>query len=147
MRAELDEKQPGTSLARDRKTVLGLVGGRCTETGAIQFPKTDISVDQGSRATGTQEDYLFADRLAKVMSFTADRLAYSPDPPVYYGMIDFEGGGRMIVDFADVEGDEVEVDLPVRMVFRIKAFDEMRGFRKYFWKAMPIRSAAKSGDA
>ena len=81
------------------------------------------------------------------MSFTADRLAYSPDPPVYYGMIDFEGGGRMIVDFADVEGDEVEVDLPVRMVFRIKAFDEMRGFRKYFWKAMPIRSAAKSGDA
>ncbi len=28
MRAELDEKQPGTSLARDRKTVLGLIGGK-----------------------------------------------------------------------------------------------------------------------
>ena len=146
MRAELDEKQPGTSLARDRKTVLGLIGGKCTETGAIQFPKTDISVDQNTRSTGTQEDYPFADRLAKVVSFTADRLAYSPDPPTVYGMIDFEGGGRMIVEFADIEEDEVEVDVSMRMVFRVKAFDELRGFRKYFWKATPIRSVAESGE-
>ena len=146
MRAELDEKQPGTSLARDRKTVLGLIGGRCTETGAIQFPKTDISVDQNTRSIGTQEDYPFADRLAKVVSFTADRLAYSPDPPTVYGMIDFEGGGRMIVEFADIEEDEVEVDVSMKMVFRVKAFDELRGFRKYFWKATPIRSVAESGE-
>ncbi len=146
MRAELDEKQPGTSLARDRKTVLGLIGGKCTETGTVQFPKTDISVDQKSRATNTQEDYPFADRTAKIISFTADGLAYSPDPPTYYGMIDFEGGGRMVVEFADVEGDEVEVNVPMRMVFRIKSFDELRGFRKYFWKATPIRSVEESGD-
>lgn len=146
MRAELDEKQPGTSLARDRKTVLGLVGGRCTETGVVQFPKTDISVDQNSRASGTQEDYLFADRIAKVVSFTADRLAYSPDPPNYYGMIDFDGGGRMVLEFADIEDNEVEVNMSMRMVFRIKAFDELRGFRKYFWKATPIRSADNSGE-
>jgi len=25
----------------------------------------------------------------------------------------------------------------VRMVFRIKDFDDKRGFRRYFWKAVP----------
>ena len=144
-RAELDEKQPGTSLARDRKTVLGLIGGKCTKTGTVQFPKTGISVNQDSRQTDTQEDYPFADRTAKVLSFTADRLAYSPDPPNYHGMIDFEGGGRMVVEFADVEDGEVDVNVPMRMVFRIKSFDELRGFRKYFWKATPIRSGRQQG--
>ena len=139
MRAELDEKQPGTSLARDRKTVLGLIGGKCSETGVVQFPKTDLAVNTVSRASGTLEDYPFADRLAKVLSFTADRLAYSPDPPSYYGMIDFEGGGRMVAEFADIEEGEADVGKQMRMVFRIKAFDELRGFRKYFWKAIPVQ--------
>jgi hydroxymethylglutaryl-CoA synthase len=26
------------------------------------------------------------------------------------------------------------------MVFRIKDFDPKRGFRRYFWKATPVRS-------
>jgi hypothetical protein len=29
------------------------------------------------------------------------------------------------------------------MVFRIKDFDEKRGFTRYFWKAAPIPGAAK----
>lgn len=139
MRAELDEKQPGTSLARDRKTVLGLIGGKCSETGVVQYPKSDLALNSKTRNTGTLEDYPFADRQAKVLSFTADRLAYSPDPPGYYGMVDFDGGGRMVVEFADIEDGEVEVGRPMRMVFRIKAFDEQRGFRKYFWKAIPVQ--------
>ncbi|MGB1867841.1 MAG: OB-fold domain-containing protein [Porticoccaceae bacterium] len=139
MRAELDEKQPGTSLSRDRKTVLGLIGGRCPETGVVQFPKTELAVNTVTRKSGTLEDYPLADRVAKVLSFTADRLAYNPDPPGYYGMIDFEGGGRMVAEFADIEEGEVDVGKQMRMVFRVKAFDELRGFRKYFWKAIPIQ--------
>ena len=144
MRAELDEKQPGTTLARDRKSVLGLIGGKCPTSGAVQFPKTPLSFNPQSRESGALEDYPFAERKAKILSFTADMLAYSPDPPVYYGTIDFEGGGRMVAEFADIH-DEAEVDVAVemRMVFRIKAFDEMRGFRKYFWKATPTRSEDK----
>lgn len=139
MRAELDEKQPGTSLARDRKTVLGLVGGRCPETGEIQFPKTALTFSGGTRNSGKQEDYLFADRSAKVLSYTADVLTYSANPPAYYGMIDFQGGGRMVAEFADIEEGDVDVGTDMRMVFRIKSFDDMRGFRKYFWKATPVR--------
>ena len=67
-------------------------------------------------------------------------MAYSPDPPTYYGMIDFEGGGRMISEFSDVTEDDVEVGREMRMVFRIKAQDEQRKFTKYFWKATPVRT-------
>jgi len=141
MRAEFDEKQPGTVLSRNRKAVLGLIGGRCTKTGTVQFPKTDISVNQNDRAVYTQEDYPLADKIAKITTFTADRLTYSPDPPTYYGMIDFDGGGRMVAEFSDVSEDDVEVGRDMRMVFRIKARDEQRKFVKYFWKATPVRAA------
>lgn len=144
MRAEFDEKQPGTSLSRNRKAALGLIGGKCSKTGTVQFPKTDISVSQNDRAIGTQEDYPLADKIAKITTFTADRLTYSPDPPTYYGMIDFEGGGRMISEFSDVTEEDVEVGRDMRMVFRIKARDYNRNFIKYFWKATPIRDAQKS---
>jgi uncharacterized OB-fold protein len=138
MRAELDQKQPGTSLWRHRKAVLGLVGGRCTKTGTVQFPRTDISVDPKDHPAHTQEDYYFAERRARVVTFTADNLTYSPNPPCLYGMIDFEGGGRLTVEFADALPEQIEVGREMQMMFRIKAIDERRDFTKYFWKAAPV---------
>ena len=138
MRAEADQKQPGTTLWRNRKTVLGLVGGRCSKTGTVQFPKSDIGVNPNDHAIGTQEDYPLADVRAKIVTYTADSLTYSPNPPSYYGMIDFEGGGRMMVEFADLDANDVEVGRAMAMMFRIKSVDEMRDFTKYFWKAVPV---------
>ncbi|KQX18597.1 MULTISPECIES: hydroxymethylglutaryl-CoA synthase family protein [unclassified Sphingomonas] len=137
MRAEFDQKQPGTTLWRHRKAVLGLVGGRCTQTGVVQFPKSDVSVGRNDHAVGTQQDYPLAELPARIVTYTADRLTYSPAPPSYYGVIDFEGGGRMMTEFADATEDQIEVGCAMRMVFRIKAFDEQRDFVKYFWKAAP----------
>jgi uncharacterized OB-fold protein len=117
---------------------LGLVGGRSPKTGAIQFPRSQISVDTEDDAIGTQEDYPLADKPARILSHTADNLCYSPDPPAYYGMIEFEGGGRMFAEFADVDPELIEVGREVRMVFRIKDVDSRRGFTKYFWKAAPV---------
>jgi uncharacterized OB-fold protein len=147
MRAEADEKQPGTTLWRNRKAVLGLVGGRCIETGTVQFPKSDISVNPNHRAAHTQEDYPLAERQARIVTHTADALTYSPDPPSYYGMIDFEGGGRMTVEFTDCAAEDIEVGQPLRMMFRIKARDERRAFTKYFWKAAPVTGPDRTGDA
>jgi 3-hydroxy-3-methylglutaryl CoA synthase len=138
MRAEMDQKQPGTTLWRNRKAVLGLVGGRCTRTGTVQFPKSDIGVNPNDHAAHTQEDYPLADKRARVVTYTADALTYSPAPPTYYGMIDFEGGGRMMAEFADVVPEDVEVGRAMEMVFRIKGADEQRNFTKYFWKAAPV---------
>jgi uncharacterized OB-fold protein len=138
MRAEADQKQPGTTLFRNRKTVLGLVGGRCTKTGTVQFPRSEVSVNPNDRAIGTQEDYPLADKQARIVTYTADSLTYSPAPPQYYGTIDFDGGGRMFAEFTDVDAESVEVGRPMKMMFRIKAVDETRDFIKYFWKAVPV---------
>ncbi len=138
LRSEVEQKQPGTTLYRNRKAVLGLVGGRCTKTGTVQFPKSDVSVNPNDRAQGTQEDYCLADKRARIITFTCDALTYNPDPPTYYGTIDFDGGGRMVAEFAEVAADEVEVGAEMRMVFRIKGIDEARDFTKYFWKATVV---------
>ncbi|MBA2919522.1 3-hydroxy-3-methylglutaryl CoA synthase [Sphingomonas sp. MAH-20] len=139
MRAEMDQKQPGTTLYRNRKAVLGLVGGRDVKTGTVQFPKSEIGVNPNDRSTGRQEDHPLAESRARIVTYTADRLTYSPDPPTYYGTIDFDGGGRMVAEFAEVTAEDVEVGAEMRMVFRIKAKDESRHFTKYFWKAVPVR--------
>src|SRR3546814_9652959 len=65
--------------------------------------------------------------LAKVLTYTADSLTYTPDPPNYYGMIEFDGGGRMMIEFTDADPASIYVGAPVRMMFRIKAHDERSG--------------------
>ena len=35
-------------------------------------------------------------------------------------MIQFDEGGRMMIDFTDVDEGKVEVGMPMRMMFRIK---------------------------
>lgn len=144
MRAEKDNKTALTTLYRNRDQILGLVGGRCRETGVVQFPRTRISVSPNNPAVDTQEPYRFADRKAHVLSYSADYLTFSMSPPNHYGMIVFEGGGRIMMDITDVAPGEVETGLPVKMVFRVKDRDEKRGFVRYFWKATPDRSAASA---
>jgi uncharacterized OB-fold protein len=142
MRAEAEQKQPGSTLYRNRRTVLGLLGSRDRRTGKVQYPPAEISVHTGEPTAGTHEDYPLAERLGRIVSYTADRLAYSPSPPLYYGVIDFEGGGRMAVEFTDASGELIAVGRTVRMMFRIKGVDELRHFTKYYWKAAPVRPPA-----
>jgi uncharacterized OB-fold protein len=141
MRAEKDNKTALTTLYRNQDQILGLVGGRCRETGVVQFPRTRISVAPNNPAVDTQEPYRFAERRASVLSYSADYLTFSMSPPNHYGMIVFEGGGRIMMDITDVEPGEVDSGLPVKMVFRVKDVDEKRGFVRYFWKAAPDRAA------
>ena len=137
MRAEVDKATPLSVLYRNREMVQGLVGGKCRKCGTIQFPRGRYCVDPKCNALDSQDDHHFADSSAKVMSYTADVLTYSPDPPAYYGMIEFDGGGRFLADFTDVDPGGVDVGTAMRMVFRIKDVDPARGFVRYFWKATP----------
>jgi hydroxymethylglutaryl-CoA synthase len=138
MRAEVDKGTPLSALYRNRQMITGLVGGRCRNCGTVQYPKGRYCVNPKCRALDSQDDEPFAERPATVMSYTADLLTYCPDPPAYYGMVEFEGGGRMMVDFTDVDEGAVEVGTPMRMMFRIKDVDQARGFIRYFWKAAPV---------
>ncbi len=137
MRAELDKATPLTALYRNRDMVLGLIGGRCGKCGTPQFPKSHVCVAPNCHAFHSQVDHPFADRAGEVMTYTADMLTYSPDPPQHFGMIRFVEGGRMMMDFTDVDAGQVAVGMPMRMAFRVKEQDAARGFTRYFWKAAP----------
>ena len=138
MRAETDKGTPLTVLYRNRDMIEGLVGGRCRSCGTFQYPRTRYCVNPACNALDTQDPQPFSDLSGKVMSYTADVLTYCPDPPAYYGMIQFDQGGRMMADFSDIDGGKLDVGLPMRMMFRIKEVDPSRGFVRYFWKAAPV---------
>ncbi|MDJ0856402.1 MAG: 3-oxoacyl-[acyl-carrier-protein] synthase III C-terminal domain-containing protein, partial [Desulfobacterales bacterium] len=137
IRAEAPTQTAATVLWRKNAMILGLVGGRCEACGTPQFPKTDICVNPECGALHTQEDYPFADIPAKVKTFTGDMLAVSVNPPAIYGMVQFEGGGRLTADFTDCRLEDLRIGLDVRMAFKRKGVDPERGFSNYFWKAVP----------
>ena len=139
MRAERDNKTALSVLYRKRDMLLGLTGGLCSKCGTPQFPRSEVCVNPDCNAPHCQEPYSFVNETATIQSWSADYLTYTIDPPSHYGMIVFDKGGRFMTDFTDVQVGEVEVGMPVKMVFRIKGFDERRNFVSYFWKAVPIR--------
>jgi uncharacterized OB-fold protein len=142
LRAEVDKQTPLSTLYRKRDMILGFVGGRCRTCGTVQFPKSRICVNPNCNAVNTQDDQPFADFPARTLSWSADYLTYSADPPAHYGMVQFEEGGRLMADFTDVDVGAVEVGMHMRMVFRIKERDPQRGFVRYFWKAAPKPGAS-----
>ena len=138
LRAEVDKQTGLTTLYRNREMLLGLVGGRCRACGTPQYPKSQVCANPDCHAVDSQDDHPFSEMTASLNSYTADRLTYSPDPPAYYGMVQFDEGGRMMIDFTDIDpGAELQVGQPMRMLFRIKDYDTARGCRRYFWKAAP----------
>lgn len=138
MRAETDRKTALSVLYRKNDMLLGLVGGQCRVCGTAQFPRTRLCVNPNCGAMDSQDPYSFAERQGTVLSWSADFLTYTISPPNHYGMIIFVEGGRLMADITDVDQGEIETGRTVRMVFRIKDFDEKRGFRRYFWKAAPV---------
>lgn len=138
MRAEADKLTALSAMWRNRGAVTSFTGGKCEKCGTLQYPLSRICVNPNCGAIDTQVPEPFAEKTGRINSYTADRLTYSPDPPACYGMIQFDEGGRWMMDFTDVDEQDLEVGRPMRMMFRIKDIDNQRGFRRYFWKAAPV---------
>jgi hydroxymethylglutaryl-CoA synthase len=143
MRAEMDNKTALTAAWRDHARTERFEGGQCERCGTVQFPRSRLCVNPACNAQDSQAPVSLADRPARVLSHTSDFLAYTPAPPFQFGHIDFDGGGRVLMEFADTDRDELSVGLPLRMVYRIKDLDAARGFRRYFWKATPVRGTSQ----
>jgi uncharacterized OB-fold protein len=146
MRGEQDKKTALSTLYRHRRSILGFVAGRCSITGEIHFPPSRISYTPDAPALDTQKPYSLAERQGTVLSWSAEYLSYYPSPPQCYGQVDFDGGGRVLMEFIDMSQGDIESGTRVEMVFRIKDFDEKRGFVRYFWKATPVRTPAAAKE-
>ncbi len=121
----------------------GFVGSRDRSTGMIHLPPARVSEKGG--AVDDMDPVPMADTLGTVVSFTIDKLVYSPSPPVVFAVVDFDGGGRAPLELADCGPDEIEVGMRVRPTFRrLFTADEIHN---YFWKVEPVRGVVSSDGA
>ena len=141
MRGEQDKKTALSTAWRHRAALLGLVAGRCEVTGRVHFPPSRLSAEPGAPLQDTQRPYKLAERHGRVLSWSAEYLSFHRAPPHTYGQVDFDGGGRILMEFTDIAQGDIESGTEVEMVFRIKDIDDRRGYTRYFWKATPVRAA------
>jgi len=138
-RGELDKQSYLAAMYRQKDLLTGFIGGKCRDCGTIQIPKDNYCVNPECNALHSQDDYPMAALKGRVKTWTADRLTFDWNPPAYFGLVEFEGGGRLMMDFTEVQPGAIETGVEVSMHFRIRQFDHQRGFRKYFWKATPAQ--------
>ena len=129
-----------SELWRMRRQIFGLCGSRCTACGTPQYPAQRVCVNPDCGIIDQMESYRFSDRRGTLFTYTADSLAFTPNPPSIYCYVDFEGGGRYWFDLADVDLEDLKVDMPVEMTFRKKFTDNKFAVYSYHWKAVPIIS-------
>jgi hydroxymethylglutaryl-CoA synthase len=116
----------------------GLVAARCTSCGTRSLPPERVC--QQCHAVDEMAAEPLADVPATVTTYTVDRLAYTPSPPMLMVVLDFDGGGRMRCQLTDAGEDEARIGLRVEMTFRRMV--TAAGVHNYFWKARPIRSGS-----
>ena len=135
------EQEPTSmsSLWREHRSALPLYGVRCKKCGTPQmflnYASTRTRICLECHARDEFEDYRFADKRGKVVTFSHDYLAASGDPPNTMAVVDFEGGGRGVFEMADRDPEECQVGMAVEMTFRKIFFS--RGIHNYFWKCKP----------
>ncbi len=113
----------------------GFVGSRDAESGAVHLPPARVSFVGGN--VDDMQPLPMADAQGTVLTFTVDKLVYSPSPPVVFAVVDFEGGGRLPIELTDVAADGVQIGDRVEMTFR--RLNTADGIANYFWKARPVR--------
>jgi hydroxymethylglutaryl-CoA synthase len=129
-RPEPDRAAAPPSL-RNVRWKFGLEGTRCTGCGFVHLPPMRVCRSCGGHDSMVGER--IADRRGLVRTFTVDRLAFSPSPPVVGAVVDFDGGGRYTFEVADNAVDDIAVGAAVEMTFR--RLYTAGGVHNYFWKA------------
>jgi len=145
MRAEFEQKAQATVLERVGREMIGFLGGR-DSTGNVQFPKSAFPVNPALGAPEVLEDVRLAELEARVLSITADRLNFTPDPPFDFGLVQFDNGARVLMEMTDRPAAGFAVGDRVRMRLRVKSLNPRLGFRTWFWKAAPL-DRPRLGDA
>jgi len=119
---------------RDRDDDVSLLALRCRRCSTVQYPSQRVCY--GCFAKDEFDKVRLSDQIGKVMSFTFDNFAGSPDPPLVATVTDVLGA-RLYLQMTDASANEVKLDLPVELVFR--KMHEAGGTPNYYWKITPVR--------
>lgn len=123
---------------RERRGISALYGYRCRKCGTPQIhPLGQVArICVVCQAKDDFEDYKFSDKTGKLFTYAIDQLQPTKNPPGLNGVVDFDGGGRLICELTDYDLAKVETGMAVEMTFR--KLSQGKGIVNYFWKAKPI---------
>jgi hydroxymethylglutaryl-CoA synthase len=129
-----DPERPSAPFAwRNRRYKLSMTGGRCRHCGAVQYPLPPVCYR--CHTVGEFDEVPIGDQRAHIVTYTVDRLAFSPSPPLVSAIVAFEKGGRLHCELTDVHG-RLEVGDEVVPTFRRGA--TVDGIHNYIWKSRPV---------
>jgi hydroxymethylglutaryl-CoA synthase len=128
------DRPAGPPSARAEAWKFAFVGSACTECGQVHVPPRRVCA--GCGAVDRMERRPLADKSGTVATYTVDRLAFSPSPPMIDAVVDFDGGGRYTLEVADAAPEEVEIGTRIELTFR--RLYTAGGVHNYFWKVRPI---------
>lgn len=111
-----------------------LTGTRCQNCGFVHLPPARVCRSCG--VTDRMGPAPVAALEGTVVTYTVDRLAFSPSPPMTQAVVDVDGGGRCTVEVTDADQDALRVGARVRFTFR-RLFT-VGDIHDYFWKAVLI---------
>jgi uncharacterized OB-fold protein len=95
-----------------------------------------VRVCKSCRTVDDMTPVPLAGRRGTVATYTVDRLAFSPSPPLIDVVVDFDGGGRYTLEMTDTSPEDVEIGTEVEMTFRRLYTSD--GVHNYFWKARTV---------
>ncbi len=123
---------------REDEANIRLHGVKCLHCGYEQFPPQRVCISCQTR--DQFEKVRFADKKAKIFTFSQDYLAGTPDVPLVITVVDFQNGGRGVFMMTDRDREkEVTADAVVEMTFR--KLRTTGGIHNYHWKTMPLRES------
>jgi hydroxymethylglutaryl-CoA synthase len=129
-----DPDRPSAPFAwRNRRYKLSMAGGRCLACGAVQFPLPRVCYQ--CHAADDFEPVPASGQTGRIVTFTVDRLAFSPSPPLVSAIVAFSRGGRLQCELTDVRAP-IRVGDEVIPTFRRGA--TVGGISNYIWKARPV---------
>lgn len=126
----------GPASARSETWKFAFVGSSCDVCDQVHVPPRRVCVNCG--ATDQMSRATLADKGGRVATYTVDRLAFSPSPPMINAVVDFDGGGRYTLEVADAVPDQVDIGTELELTFR--RLYTAGGIHNYFWKVRPVTS-------
>ncbi len=126
------ERAAAPPAARSERWKFGFSGSCCTNCGFTHLPP--VRVCRSCAAIDAMREVPARNLSGTVVTYTVDRLAFSPSPPMVQAVIDIDGGGRCTLEVAEARPQDLEVGTRVRFTFRrlFTAGD----VHDYFWKAV-----------
>jgi hydroxymethylglutaryl-CoA synthase len=118
------------------------VGSRCEKCGTRHLPAGRVCA--ACRSVDAMVDEPMEHVHGTVATYTVDRLAFTPSPPMLVVVVDYDGGGRFRCQLTDATEADAAVGARVEMTFRRTV--TASGVHNYFWKARPLRDARPAAD-